>query len=121
MNENQTYSDELQEAFREATELIQYISKNKLSIKEESDTRKILIEIVKLLLGSKEVDPDTKRIIQLILTKLDRWTPFIHDFSGVDDLPVLMGQIVSSFEILMSEEEAGELFISYFMNNISST
>jgi hypothetical protein len=120
LNEIQ-YSDDIKAAFQEAKELIQYLSGSKLSLEEETDTRKILIEIVKLLVSSREIEDALKRILQIILTKLYRWTPHIKEFSGVEDLPVLMNQIVSSFDILMSEEITGELIINYFMNNIDLT
>ncbi len=119
MNENITYSDEIKSAFQEAQELIQYISNNKLSIEEETETRKILIEIVKLLVSSREIADDQKRIMQIILTKLYSWTPYLHEFSGVQDLPLLIKQIVSSFDILMSKGVPGELNIKCFMNNIN--
>ena len=108
---------EIESAFIEAKDLIGYIKDNDLSVEEETETRKIIIEIIKLLLTSSLVEDDQKRVLQIILTKLYRWTPFIPEFSGVEDLPLLLAQITSSFEILMSSELVDELNISYFMNN----
>jgi len=107
---------EIESAFLEAKDLIKYIKDNNLSVEEETETRKIIIEIIKLLLTSSLVEKDQKRVLQIILTKLYRWTPYLPEFSGVEDLPFLMKQITKSFEILMSKG-IKELKIKYFMNN----
>ncbi|MHA1149240.1 MAG: hypothetical protein ACTSR8_13455 [Promethearchaeota archaeon] len=104
-------------AFQEAKDLIFYIKDREITLEEETSVREVLIDKVKILLTLEDMDPDEKKIVHIILTKLYAWNPFLADFRGVGELPTLIHQITSTLDILIETEEVSELLIKYYKDD----
>lgn len=87
-------------------------------MQEETTIRETLIGKIKQLVNLPSLEPDEKRIVQIILTKLYSWNPYLAEFRGVGDLPVLIHQITSTLDILMDTgEEVPEQVIQYYKDD----
>lgn len=117
MSQGDSKSDFVINALQEARDLIFYLKDKQISLEEETSIREVLIDKVKILLSLKDIEPDEKRIVHIILTKLYTWNPFLAEFRGVGDLPVLINQITSTLDILIETEEVREFKIKYYVDD----
>jgi len=116
--EQKTLSEEeIISIFQQIKEAVSFLKDNEISLEEETSYRDLIIEATKHLITNKGVDTAQKRILQIILTKLYSWNPFLKDFMGVGDLPVLIGQIFNTIDILISTDEIQEISIKYFKDD----
>lgn len=109
--------EEVISIFQDIKDAVSFIKENELSLEEETSYRDLIIEATKHLITNKGADPTQKRILQIILTKLYSWSPFLKDFSGVGDLPVLIGQIFDTIDILISTDEIHEISVRFFKDD----